>query len=55
MNKEICRWCKEYKPDARYQGKLGICKTMDKGTSVIDTCKLFEEGPQEWMQGGKAE
>ena len=52
--KKICRYCTYYRPDARYQGVIGVCDAgMRAVCSVKDECDKFEEGPQRWLQGGE--
>lgn len=54
--KKICRFCKYYRPDARYQGVIGVCDAnTERLCSVKDECEKFEEGPQRWLQGGEVE
>ena len=54
--RKICRFCKYYRPDARYQGVIGVCDAnTEQSRSVKDECEKFEEGPQRWLQGGEVE
>ena len=52
---KVCRFCTNYKPDVRYRGVIGWCKIKDAPQQVKDSCMHFEEGKQEWMQGGPVE
>lgn len=50
--RKICRFCTYYRPDARYQGVIGVCEANDRQLrSVKDECEKFEEGRQRTLQG----
>ena len=53
--KEICRWCKYYRPDERYRGVIGYCDKTDSPAIVNGTCYDFEKGEQRWMNGERVE
>ena len=48
--KEICRFCKHYHPDERYQGKVGICDIDSGGVAVSETCP-WDKSEYERLEG----
>lgn len=49
--KDICRWCKHYRPDERYNGVLGWCDKHDSPAIYDHECTEREEGTQYWLCG----
>ena len=48
---KVCRFCTNYRPDARYKGVIGWCEVKDDATDVKTTCISFKKGKQMWLQG----
>lgn len=49
--KDMCRWCKHYMPDDRYNGCVGWCNKKDSPQTYNHECTEAEEGKQHWLSG----